>query len=377
MGSGAAIPLSVPDLRGREIEYLRTCVEDNWVSSAGPFVVEMERRMASLCERAHGVATVSGTAALHLALTAAGARPGDFVVVPDWSFAACANAVYHAGGTPYFVDVAAESWTLDAPLLATAVTDSAHPVGAIVAVHTLGHPANMDAILAVAAEADVPVIEDAAGAIGARFKGRPVGAFGRASCFSFNGNKTVTAGGGGMIVTDDESLATAARRLSTQARIGETYCHESIAWNYRMSNLNAAVGLAQLERLSEMVASKRSIAARYDRAIESRNDLLAMPRATWAESNCWLYSVVCASPDDAESLVRHLRKRGIEARTFWRSLSAQAPYAAAPRQLTGVSAQLSGRVVALPSSSHMSRRDQERVIEALGSWRGEDLRDVA
>ena len=368
------IPLSVPDLRGREIEYLRACVDDNWVSSVGPYVVEMERRMASLCGRAHAIASVNGTTALHLALVAAGVRPGDLVVVPDWSFAACANAAFHAGGTPYFVDVTEESWTLDAELVAAAVTESTGRIGAILAVHTLGHPADMDAILAVAAEAGVPLIEDAAGAIGARYKGRAVGAFGAAACFSFNGNKTVTAGGGGMIVTDDESLAITAQRLSTQARSGDAYRHDSIAWNYRMTNLNAAVGLAQLERLGEMVASKQLIAARYDGALVARADLGLMPRAQWAEHCCWLYSVICASRGDADGLVRHMQTHGIEARTFWLSLSAQAPYAAAPRRLSGVSAVLSGRVVSLPCSSHLSDNEQERVIAALDDWRGADVR---
>ncbi len=362
------IPLSVPDLRGREMEYLNACIEDNWVSSAGPFVVEMERRMASLCGRTHAVATASGTAALHLALTAAGVGPQDSVVVPDWSFAACANAVYHAGGTPYFVDVTTESWTLDPELVAAAIAESTRPVRAILAVHTLGHPADMDAILVVAANADLPVIEDVAGAIGARYKGRVAGALGDAACFSFNGNKTATAGGGGMIVTDDEEFAQKARFLSTQAREGRDYVHTKVGWNYRMPNLNAAVAIAQLERLDEMIAAKRDIAGRYDSAFTGIKGITSMPHQEWAGRNFWLYPIMLSACGAAGHLVNFLEERGIQARRFWHALSSQLPYRGLPKKLNGVSQSLTGRVVCLPCSSSLTAAQQDRVIEAVSVW---------
>jgi dTDP-4-amino-4,6-dideoxygalactose transaminase len=368
------VPLIVPDLRGAETSYLSRCISENWVSSAGPFVIEFEQRMAMLTGRRLGVAMVNGTAALHLALVVAGVRPGEAVLVPDWTFAATANAVLHSGAVPFFVDVTRSTWTLDPDLVAEVMVkvkgDGTQRIGAVVAVHALGHPADMDPLRKVCGDAGVPLIEDAAGAIGAMYKGRPVGSLGDAAMFSFNGNKTVTAGGGGMVVTDNDAWAERLRSLSTQARAGQAYAHTEVGYNYRMTNLNAAVGLAQLERLPDMLAAKRAIAARYDAAVSGRDDLVAMPRQAWAESNCWMYSVRCSSAADADGLVRHLGARNIEARVFWLSLSSQKPYAEYLRLLTGAAGTLSGCVVSLPSSSSLTESLQERVIAALREWRG-------
>jgi perosamine synthetase len=364
------IPLSIPDLRGREIEYLTRCVEDNWVSSAGPFVTELEERMAAICNCSHGVATVNGTAALHLSLIGLGISPGDAVVVPDWTFAATANAVMHAGATPVLVDVNAENWTLDPQCLHRALAGEEGRIKAIVAVHALGHPADMDSILEIAAVHGVPVIEDAAGALGATYRGAPVGSFGAAAIFSFNGNKTVTAGSGGAIVTDDGVLADRMRHISTQARVSQDYRHDTVGYNYRMANINAAIAVAQLERMDEMIAAKRAIAARYDSAIRGRNDLEPMPRMNWAESCCWLYSVRTKSTEDADNLVDTLNEKGIQARKFWRSLSEQAPYAKSPTYANGVAGALGGRIVSLPCSSNLSQADQSIVIDALDAWTG-------
>jgi dTDP-4-amino-4,6-dideoxygalactose transaminase len=350
------IPLSEPDLRGREAEYLRECVRDNWVSSAGPHVAEFERRVAALAGRRFAVATVNGTSAIHLALLSLGITRSQRVVVPDWTFAATVNAVCHAGAAPVFIDVTEESWSLDPALLSRVLRGRAD-IAAIIAVDAIGHPADFDAIAEICRRHGLPLIEDAAGAIGASYRGRPCGGLGDIGIFSFNGNKTVTAGGGGMLVTDDQAVAHRARSLSAQARPGRDYI--------RMTNLNAAVGLAQLERLDEMVAAKRAIAARYDAALASRDDIVPMPRCQWAQSSCWLYSVKVASEQAASQLVRKLEEDAIEARIFWRSLSAQAPWRDTERHLTGVSASLSGTVISLPCSSHLSEAQQMRVIRAL------------
>jgi dTDP-4-amino-4,6-dideoxygalactose transaminase len=366
------IPLSEPDLRGREAEYLAACVRDNWVSSAGPQIVEFERRMAALTGRKFAVATVNGTAGLHLALLAAGVKAGDRVAVPDWTFAATANAVAHAGAIPFFVDVRREDWGLDPALLAEVLAED-NGVRAVLAVDPLGHAADLEPIAAACSKAGVALIEDAAGAIGAAYRGRPCGSFGDASVFSFNGNKTVTAGGGGMVLTDDEAIAKAVRHLSTQARPTRDYLHDRVGFNYRMTNLNAAVGLAQLERLDEMVAAKRAIATRYDTYFAGRNDIRPMPRPAHSHSACWLYSIEVESEKAAQSLVSALEAQAIEARIFWRSLSAQAPWKDAPRRLRGVSQFLSGRVVSLPCSSSLTAEQQARVIAALDGWRGRGI----
>jgi len=369
------IPLAVPDLRGNEAAWLQRCIADGWVSSAGPYVTEFEKAIAALAGVGHGVAIVNGTAALHLALVAAGVAKGDRVIVPDWTFAATANAVLMAGAVPVFVDVEEASWALDAKLLERVIEQ--HKPAAIIAVHALGHPADMDPIMEVARARGVPVIEDAAGAIGAFYKGRPVGGLGDAATFSFNGNKTVTTGGGGALVTRREDWATRARALSTQARPGSAYRYDAAGFNYRLPNVNAALGLAQLERLSEMLAAKRTIAARYDAALAGRTDLSPMPRAVWAKSGCWLYSVRCASREDAASLVAHLDAANATARTFWEALSPQAPYRSYPAVRTGVADALSGKVVSIPCSSQLTEAEQARVIAALAAWRGAALREAA
>jgi len=343
------------------------------VSSAGQQVTAFEAAVADIAGTRHAVATVNGTAALHLALLAAGVGPGDSVLVPDWTFAATAKAVLHAGAIPVFLDNTEESWSLDPALVAEAV--ETYQPRAVIAVHDLGHAADMDAIRAAAGA--VPVIEDAAGAIGEQYKCRPVGSLGDAAIFSFNGNKTVTAGGGGTIVTDREEWADRARSLSTQARAGAGYRYAEAGFNYRMPNVNAALGLAQFERLDAMLAAKRAIAERYDTAFAARDDVSPMPRCDWGQSACWLYSLRCADHDTASDLIAYLNSAGIEARTFWETLSDQAPYAEFPSMRTGVAAALSDTVVSLPCSSHLSEADQGRVIAALADWRGAAVRDAA
>ena len=277
-----------------------------------------------------------------------------------------------AGAEPLFVDITEATWTLDPALVETALEVGLgdRRIAAVIAVDALGHPADADALAQMCGRFGVPLIEDAAGAIGARYKGRATGGLGHFSTVSFNGNKTVTAGGGGMVTTDDGNAAALLRHLSTQARAGTAYIHDRIGFNYRMTNVSAAIGVAQLERLDAMLEAKRRIARRYDDAIDVRADLQPMPRANWADSAWWLYSVRTAGRNDAQSLVAHLAAAGATARVFWESLSAQAPYAAAPRRLTGVAAALSGRVVSLPCSSSLTEDEQAVVLDALAAWSG-------
>lgn len=373
------IPLSVPDLRGREREYLVACVDENWVSTAGPFVDEVEQRLAELTGRQHAVATSSGTAALHLALIAAEVGPGDQVIIPDWTFSATANAVIHAGATPILADITRSSWTLD-PALVEQALSARKPddprIGAVIPVHALGHPAEMDPLVEICAAHGVPLIEDAAGAIGALYKGRKIGSLGDSAMFSFNGNKTVTAGGGGAIVTDNPKWADAMRLFSVNSHAPH-YKYATVGFNYRMTNLSAAVCQAQLQRLDEMLACKKRIAETYDAAFAERTDIHPMPREPWVESNFWMYTILCGSTADAQSLVDYMEPRKIQVRIFWRALSSEPPYRKFPRVHTSVCESISGRVVAIPCSSGLSPDDQARVIEALSNWRGESAVDAA
>ncbi len=371
-----AIPLHVPDLRGRERDYLTKCIDDGWVSSAGPLVPEFENRIAQLSGRSHAVATSSGTAALHLALIALGIKSGDLVVLPDWTFAASANAICHAGAEPLFVDVASDSWTLDPDAVRAAIEREGSRIGAIMCVYALGLPEHISDLEAIAADAGLPLIMDAAGALGATYCGEPAAKWGTAACYSFNGNKIITTGGGGVIVTDDPDLSNELKALSAQARVGRDYFHAAIGWNSRMPNINAALGLAQLDRLDEMLIEKQRIAAAYDAVLTDRKDVVAMPRSRNAVHNNWLYSVRLASEESADSMIAHLERAGVHARNFWRSLSAQRPYSGFPKDPVPVSTALSGTVVSLPCSSSLSLEDQARVIHALEDFRGPSVPDL-
>lgn len=361
------IPLSTPDLRGRELEYLSRCVEDNWVSSAGPFVTEIEERVAALACVPHAVAVVNGTAALQLALLASGIAQGDAVVVPDWTFAATANAAIHSGAEPIFADVMDVNLTIDPNRVAEAFA-SGKRVRAVIAVHVLGRAPDLEALAALCRRHDAVLIEDAAGAFGAFSHNQPAGSYGDAGIFSFNGNKIATAGGGGMIVTRNEALARRARHLSQQARFGEDYSYEAVGFNYRMTNVNAAIGLAQLERIDEMKQRRLEIERRYEAALFPSNRLSPLPRASWDPPYCWLYSVRCNDAKAAGALVGALRADGIESRCFWRALSQQPPYAQYARFGGHVSMALSGTIVSLPCSSHLSTSDQDAVIAAVKRW---------
>ncbi|MEQ8603696.1 MAG: aminotransferase class I/II-fold pyridoxal phosphate-dependent enzyme [Marivibrio sp.] len=370
------IPLAVPDLRGAEARYLEECVTDNWVSSAGPFVGAFETRMAALAGRREGVACVNGTAALQIALMGLGIGPGDRVIVPDWTFAASVNAVIHAGAEPVFADVSREDWCLDPASVDEAAARYGEGLRAAVLVDPLGKTASPETATYLRERHGLLVLEDAAGAIGASRGGASAGSLGAAACFSFNGNKTVTAGGGGMVVTDDEALAKRLRHLTTQARIGADYRHDAVGFNYRMTNVNAAIGVAQLERLEEMVAAKRAIAEAYRASIAERADIAFMPfdgDGDGAVDSGWLSAVRVADEPTMRDLVSHLNAAGIAARPFWCALSSQAPYSGYPSVATPVAHALTDVVVTLPSSSHLDRESLARVTAALEAWRGPEV----
>jgi perosamine synthetase len=372
MRSEKMIPLVEPDLRGNEENYLRECVRTGWVSTAGPYVREMEQRLAALVGCEHVVATATGTVALQLLLMAMGIGKGDHVIVPDWTFAATVNAVIHAGATPIFVDVHPDFWGLDASLVEAEL--KAGPVAAVIAVDPLGLPADMDSLKAVCQRHGIPLLEDSAGAIGSLYKDRAAGGLGDAGILSFNGNKLVTGGGGGAIMTNREDWAKRARHLSTQARSGDRYTYDAVGFNHRLTNLNAAVVVAQLERLDELVRARQANAAAFGVAIAGRGDLAAPPQPNWATWNGWMYVVRTASAAEADRLTAHLEANGVGARPFWVGLSGQQPYAEYPRRLSGVSERLSGALVSLPCGSTLTAEQRDHVIAALASWRGETIR---
>jgi perosamine synthetase len=388
MASDAApqhvIPLSEPTLGGREWEYVKTCLDTNWVSSVGAFVTRFERDVAAYVGRAHAVATVNGTAALHAALAVAGVERDDEVLLPALTFIAPANAVRYLGAWPVFVDVEREYWQLDPAKLAdflqheTVWRDGAtrnrvtgHRLRAIVPVDTLGHPADLDPILELARAHHLAVVEDATESLGARYKGRRVGALSEIACFSFNGNKIVTTGGGGMIVTDDPAIAERARYLTTQAKDDPIeYVHHTVGFNYRLPNVLAAIGVAQLEQLDGFVAAKRRLAAAYLAAFTGVRGLTPMREAPWAASTFWLFTILidaAACGLDSRELIGQLDRQGIQARPLWQPLHRSPAHAGAQAYRCDVADALHAAAVSLPSSVALTADDQQRVIEAVSS----------
>lgn len=367
------VPLAIPCLRGNEQSYVARCLEDNFVSSVGPFVDRFEREFAAAVGASHAVACSSGTAALHVALRLCGARPGATVAVSAFTFIASANAIVYTGARPLLVDSETESWNLDGELLHAEVERRAargEPLPtAIEAVHVLGHPARLEPLLDLRERFGIWLIEDAAEALGATYAGGPsVGTVGDVGCFSFNGNKIITTGGGGMIVTADGDLAARAEHLTTQAKLGgRGYSHDEVGFNYRLTNVAAALGVAQLEQLPTFLSAKRRLAERYDTALADLG-LTLPPRRPWADPSAWLYSVLLdPNGPSRDAVLDALAAEGIGARPLWPPLHLQAPYAAAERLGGAVAESLYDRGISLPSSVGLSPDDQQRVIEALRS----------
>jgi perosamine synthetase len=378
----AFIPLSVPALGGNEWRYVKECLDTNWVSSVGPFVTRFERMMAERIGLAAAVATVNGTAALHLALRVVGVERDDEVILPALTFIAPANAVRYVGAWPVFLDVDRETGQLDPQLLADFVArdcewvdgslknkHSGRRVKAVLPVDILGHPADLDAIVEIARSRELLVVEDATESLGARYKGDPVGDRADVSCFSFNGNKIVTTGGGGMLVTDRQDWSERARHLSTQAKSDAIeYIHDEIGFNYRLTNVLAAIGVAQLERLDDYVGAKRRIAQTYTAAFAAVPGVSPMAEASWAFSTWWLYTAridANAYGMNSREVIRRLGESGIEARPLWEPLHRSAVHRQAYASPAPAAEALYQEAVSLPSSVALSAVDQHRVIEAL------------
>jgi perosamine synthetase len=369
------IPLCAPHIAGREWEYVRNCLDSNWVSSAGPHVELFEKRIAERLQARAAVATVNGTAALHVALLACGVKPDDEVLLPTLTFIAPANAVRYCGAWPIFVDVDPATWQIDVGLAERFLRQNCRardgnivnrrtgrPVTAILPVHLLGHPADMDSLVALSRIYGLKVIEDATESLGSLYKDRPVGTDGDASCLSFNGNKLITTGGGGMIVTNDLTLAERARYLTTQAKDDPfEYCHMEIGFNYRLTNIQAALGCAQMERLDEHIEKKRTVAMRYCNALPH---LASQAEASWARATFWLYTILSPTIDRHE-LLRKLTMQRIQARPLWQPMHLSAAHRGAEIVNGDVAERIYREALSLPSSVGLDEADQTRVIAAV------------
>jgi len=314
------IPIAEPSLGEEELRNVIEAVKSGWISSKGKFIEEFEHKIANYCGRRYGVATSNGTVALHLALKALGIKKGDKVIVPDLTFVAVANSVTYCDAKPVFVDSHPEYWCIDPEKIGEKISKNTK---AIIPVHLYGHPCDMDWIMDIAEDYNLHIIEDAAEAHGAEYKGKKVGSFGDISCFSFYGNKIITTGEGGMCLTDDQNLAEKMRILRDHGmNPNKRYWYDMIGFNYRMTNLQAAVGVAQLEKMGEFVEKKRKIAKWYSKRLkelEEKELIKLHPEMSWAKCVYWMYSILIADKFgmSRDELMKKLEEKSVETRPFF------------------------------------------------------------
>jgi perosamine synthetase len=378
------IPLIVPEIRGNEWKYIKECLDTSWVSSVGSYVDRFEKMVAEQAGTKYAVATVNGTAALHIALMLAGVEADDEVLVSTLTFIAPANAIRYLGAWPVFIDSEPRYWQIDPAGVVEFLTNGCHwdgvslrnrrtgrRVKAILPVHILGHPADLNPILEIAARYSLAVIEDATEGLGARYRGKSLGSLGHVGCFSFNGNKIITTGGGGMLVTDNADWAARAKYLTTQAKDDPIeYVHDAIGYNYRLTNILASMGCAQMEQLETFVETKRQIARRYQESLRSLPGIQLPEEADWAFSTFWMYTVLIDEKGfgtDSRQLLRELDAKKIQARPLWQPIHRSPAHNRFTEASCPNSEALNSRALSLPCSVGLTRPDQDYVIESIAS----------
>lgn len=308
------IPVTQPLFAGNEIKYVTDCIQSTWISS-GKFVERFEKKFAAFCNTSYASTTSSGTTALHLTLLALKIKAGDEVIIPDFTYVSTANAVKYVGAKPILVDVDMKTWTIDPKKIEEKITKNTK---AIIAVHLFGHPADMDAINIIVKKYKLAVIEDACQALGALFKGKKVGSLSEIGCFSFSGAKTITTGEGGMITTNDEILISKIESMKSNFTDGKRhFFHPEIGYPYRLTNIQAALGLAQFEKINNLTALKIKIAKTYSKILKDEKDIQFPYQQSWAKNVYWLYSIILKRSGLRNKLANYLKKNGIQTRPFF------------------------------------------------------------
>lgn len=376
------IPLCVPEIRGNEWQYIKECLDTNWVSSVGQYVDRFELELASYVGTEYAVATSNGSSALHIALLVAGVQPDDEVLVSALTFIAPVNAIRYVGAWPVFIDSESDYWQMNPDDVVDFLehscqwrngalfnTNTGRRVKAIIPVHILGHPVNMDPIMEVARKYNLVIIEDATESLGAKYKNTMVGRLGDIACFSFNGNKIITTGSGGMIVTDKEIWAKKAKYLTTQAKDDPVeYVHKEIGYNYRLSNIQAAMGVAQMEHLDDYIDKKRRIAAVYTELLTDVPGLFPMVEGRWAFSTFWLYTVLINRNEygiDSRALMQKLQMLGIQTRPLWQPAHLSPAYSDINQRNCPVAENLNQIALSLPCSVGITYAEQQKVVDTI------------
>ena len=359
-------PIATPVLNGNETKYVLDCLNTTWISSNGPYLDQFEQQFAAFCQSKHAIACSNGTTALHLALLAHDVGPGDEVIVPTLTFVATANAVTYCGALPVFVDVEADTWNMDIRAIEQKITSRTK---GIIAVHLYGHPADMDPIMELAHKYDLFVIEDAAEAIGAQYKGRMAGALGHTATFSLFGNKVITTGEGGVVTTNNEAIAEKIRLLRGQGiDKNKKYWHPVIGYNYRMTNIQAAIGCAQLEKVEWHIRERIRVAMHYYDYLKHDSRLTLPVQRIWAKNVFWMFSIVLngRSEQQRDHVMQQLKDKGIETRPFFYPMHILPPYRDGQLyEEYPVANRIASQGMNLPSHGELTKQDIQYICQSL------------
>jgi perosamine synthetase len=373
------ISLSEPEISGNEWDYIKDCLDTGWVSSGGEYVSRFENAIASYIGVKCAVATVNGTAALHVSLIACNVQPGDEVIIPALTFVAPANVVRYCGAYPVFMDCDERTLCVDIQKVIDFIKheciqradgftynrSTGRRIKAIIPVHVFGHPVDMDGLIEICASHNIDIVEDATESLGSEYKGARTGTFGKTGCFSFNGNKIITTGGGGMVVTNDDKLAKDIKHLTTQAKSDSfEYDHDEIGYNYRLTNIQAAMGVAQMEKLDEFISVKRRNASLYRDLLSELEGVEFIWEEQWAKSNFWFYAVK-VSRNNKESLLEYLLSGGIQVRPIWRLINTLPMYTDYQAYFVDAAVDAYERCINLPCGVKITENEIRTIVERI------------
>lgn len=359
------IYLSPPHMSGKELDYIKEAFNENWIAPAGPALTKFENSVATYVGSKYAVAVTTGTAAIHLALRALGVGEGDYVICSSLTFAGTVNPIKYLGAEAVFIDSDSLHWNMNTSLLETAIINLPKKPKAIIPVHLFGVPCNMDEICKIADFYGIPIIEDAAESLGSTFNGKHTGTFGKIGVYSFNGNKLLTTSGGGVIVTNDKDVADYVKFLSSQAKEPQPYYwHAEIGYNYRLSNILAAIGVGQMEVIEDRISATRNINKIYKKELGNLFLSFQLERET-DRCNCWLSCALLKPEHNPQELIDYLESFNIESRRIWCPLHTQPAYKSSRKYINGTSDVLFSQGICLPSGTAMSKADINRVIKAI------------